>query len=202
MAYKEYSVQDLATAVMRPSSSFNPATTPTAIAQALLLFKIATCLAAPPEGEIENELVDMAVLHMADAISLSSEYAAASASPFSSESIGSYSYSKAAKAVSKGETTGIMWFDLAVGKLGVCDDTSSIPMGGGIEVFERDAAFVKGAHGNIRMLSPKDLHLSRSFGYDPAPGYGVGQVPGGGGAGSTDLEESTEFPGYFDPDGA
>lgn len=108
-------------------------------------------------------------MSMADSIHLSQPYAAAKSSPFSSESIGSYSYSKAAKAVSKGETTGVEWFDLAIKNLSVCDTEDDLPMSGGIEVFENDASFVQGASlGNFRMLSPQDIDLSRSYGFDPA----------------------------------
>lgn len=64
-----------------------------------------------------------------------------------------------------------MWFDLAVSTLGVCDLEDRFSWGGGIEVFEHDAAFTAGSGNNLRMLSPQDIDVSRRYGFDPAPGY-------------------------------
>lgn len=173
MAYKDYTRQMLADHTGRPLGSF-PETyvTNSAIPQALLLFKIGTCLNAPDDlNDTEKQMVDFAILAMADAIHLVAPYQAALANPFSSESIGSYSYSKAAQAVASGLPTGIGWFDIAVEKLSVCDEMDGLPMSGGIEIFEHDAyAFGGGMQaGNVRLLTPADLDLSRRFGYDPAP---------------------------------
>jgi hypothetical protein len=203
MPYKTYTIAMLADTVMRPVQSFDPVSAPTAIRQALLLFKLGTCLASPPEDEVSAELVDMAVLYMADRILFAKDYAAVSAAPFTSESIGSYSYGKAAKAVSNGDKTGVDWFDMAVDTLGVCDRDNGGFAGGGIEVFEHDAMFTQGTGNNVRMLSPQDLNLSRAFGYDPAPGQRTPVAPapiGGSPAddGGPDLIESTEFPGYYE----
>lgn len=139
-------------------------------AQAILLFKIATCLTRLPDDEISQALAKNAILAYADYIILSRPYAEAAASPFSSESLGSYSYSKSAKAAANGEKTGIMWFDLAVDQMGVCNANASVAAFGGIEIFEHDGVFVDGhAAGVSRLLSPQDLDLSRQFGFDPAP---------------------------------
>lgn len=155
--------------VGRPAGSFNPFLA-TAYKQALLLFKIATCLQALPDDDTEYELAIQGIFSMADQLYLANEYREAQASPFSSESIGSYSYSKAARAASRGEDTGVMWFDLAVGKLGQCDSgEDGMQMHGGIEVFEHDVYTIPGSSGaNRRMLSPQDMNLSQTFGLDPA----------------------------------
>lgn len=176
MAYKNYTRQMLADFTGRPLASFpENYVTKSAIPQALLLFKIGTCLNAPDDLQgFELELVDNAIISMADAIHLVAPYQAAMANPFSSESIGSYSYSKAAQAVAHGLPTGIGWFDIAVEKLSVCDDLDGLPMSGGIEIFEHDAyAIGAGSQaGNVRLLTPADVQLDYFFRHDPAPGFG------------------------------
>lgn len=170
MGYTEYTKDELAEFSGRPVESYTPYADDSAIPQALLLFKIGTCLASPDDlTDTEKQLVDMAILSMADSIYLSQPFAAAMASPFNSESIGSYSYSKTAKAVASGAPTGIMWFDLAVTQLSVCDQLAGGDMAfGGIEVFEHLGTFAKGSIGsNIRYLSPAEISLSETWGYDP-----------------------------------
>lgn len=172
MPYTVYTKASLATFSGRPVESYTDYADQ-ALLQSLLLFKIGTCLASPDDlDDTQKQLVDMAILSMADAIFLNQEHQAAVASPFNSESIGSYSYSKTARAVSVGKPTGIMWFDLGVSELGICDLEDNIPTFGGIEMFEHDGVFVRGSHGgaNVRFLSPKDIIFSRGYGYDPAPG--------------------------------
>lgn len=174
MSYPVYTKTDVANFTGRNAASFPSFVDTSALPQAVLLFKIGTCLASLDDlTDDQKQLAQYAILSMADSIHLSQPYAVAVASPFNSESIGSYSYSKVAKAVSTGQETGIMWFDLAVDQLSVCDDINGGLTGGGIEVFEHDAKFVAGVGGNSRMLSPADIEYSRFFGYDPAPGFGV-----------------------------
>lgn len=168
MTYPEYTKKNLADFSGRPEQSYTEYSTQ-AISQAVLLFKIGTCLAGLPEDKTKLELAEMGIMALADSIYLSQQYQAAAASPFSSESIGSYSYSKAARAVASGTATGIMWFDLAVSQLSECEQNDGIPTGGGIEVFEWDTTLTAGNNGNLRALGPADIELSRSFGYDPAP---------------------------------
>lgn len=167
-AFPELTVLDLADFSGRPEASY-PTTTSTALTQSLLLFKISTCLTALPDDALSLELARMAILSYADYIVLSRPFSKAVASPFSSESLGSYSYSKAALSASRGEKTNIMWFDLAVERMGQCGYGDDIPEFGGIEIFEHDAAFVAGSTpGAFRMLSPQDQQQSAAFGLDPA----------------------------------
>jgi hypothetical protein len=138
------------------------------LTQALLLFKLASCLKNLPADPDHSDLAKMAILAMADSIVLSQEYQKVKASPFSSEGIGSYNYSKTAAQVQRGEATGIMWFDLAVQTVGVCNLDDNIPMSGGIEIFEFDRPLTQGIRvGNSRMMGPTDTELSRGFGYEP-----------------------------------
>lgn len=177
MGYPEYTKQMLADFTGRPLVSFPTFVTASALPQALLLFKIGTCLASLDDlTDDEKKMAEFAILSMADGIHLAQPYQTALASPFNSESIGSYSYSKTAKAIQKGDETGIMWFDLAVSNLSVCSSVEEYMTGGGIEVFENDATFAGGARlgghaGNVDFLSPADLDRSHAFGYDPAPAW-------------------------------
>ena len=174
MSYPQYTKQDVATFTGRAVASFPSFVETSALPQAILLFKIGTCLASLDALTADElELSKNGILSMADAIHLAQPYSVAVASPFNSESIGSYSYSKVAKAVSRQEETGVMWFDLAISRLSVCDEQETGMFGGGIEVFEHDALFTGGTGGNVRLLSPKDIDQSRFFGFDPAPRYGV-----------------------------
>lgn len=174
MAYPVITVDDLANFSGRPASSYTAYATNSAVPQATLLFKIGTCLADIPEDPISQELAKMGMMAMADAIVLSQPFQQVLANPFNSETIGSYSYSKVASAVNNGLPTGIVWFDLALQQMSVCETLDNIPSGGGIEIFEYDGAFALGRHsGNIKFLSPKDIDASRSFGYDPSGSYGI-----------------------------
>lgn len=165
-AYPELTAQDLSTFTGRPAASYPAVLVATAMAQARLLFKMGTCLANLPDDLDQQMLARYAILSYADFIVLTMPHAKAIASPFSSESLGSYSYSKAASAASRGEKTGLMWFDLAVDRLGVCGDTDGVAEFGGIEMFENDGEFVAGAAGaNVRFLSPADIDASAEFGH-------------------------------------
>lgn len=170
MAYKAYTRVEIAGFTGRPLPSF-PETyvNMSAIPQALLLFKIGTCIVDPAVLTVDDQLlVDFAILAMADAIHLSAPYQAAMASPFNSETIGSYSYSKTAKAVQDGVETGIMWFDMAVSRLSQCDKVNGSFARGGVEVYENDGVFQQGRiSGNWDFLSPADIRDSTLFGWDP-----------------------------------
>jgi hypothetical protein len=168
MPYPVFTKQDLADFSGRPVASYT-GYTDRAIRQAVLLFKIGTCLAnLAPKDTLEYEIAVEGILAMADQIFLAQRYQQQVASPFQSESLGSYSYSKTAKSVSDGEKTGVEFFDIAIDQLSVCDETDDIPSFGGVEVFEHDGMFARGEGGNLRFLSPKDLDQSRSYGFDPA----------------------------------
>lgn len=173
-AFPTYTVADLADFSGQDASEYtNTAYVPSAIAQATLLFKLGTCLGDSwPDDPTMAELAKMAILSMANAIYAVQPFQKVLANPFSSETIGSYSYSKVAGAVMGGLPTGITWFDIATAKLSVCDLTSGIPIGGGIEIFEFDGEFAAGfLAGNIRLLGPEDLNAHTQWMRDPSEGY-------------------------------
>jgi len=154
----------------RPTAAYgNAGALRTAITQATLLFKIATCRSDFPDNEQDAELATMAIAAYADHIYLRLPFAKAEASPFSSESLGSYSYSKSASAAAKGDKTGIMWFDLAVDRLSQCDISDGVPTHGGVEIFEHDAPMVRSGESGLRMLSPQDLSYHEAHVHDPLP---------------------------------
>lgn len=170
--FPTYTVTDLSGFSGRDVSEYmNTAFVPTAIAQASLLFKLGTCLSEWPDDSLSAELAKQAVLAMADAIYLSQPFQKTLSNPFSSETIGSYSYSKVAGAVAGGLPTGISWFDMAIAHLSVCDAASGIPSGGGIQAFENDGLFTAGRGNNVQLLGPEDLDRLRGWGFDPSPGY-------------------------------
>lgn len=106
------------------------------LTQATLLFSIVTRLQEMPTEPDMAALAMNAILEMADRMYLEQGYAETIASPFQSETIGSYSYSKSSTAViaRTGQTTGLFWWDLAVDELSVTG-TSSVVSGsvGGFE---------------------------------------------------------------------
>lgn len=129
------SVAELATFTGRASNTFGQFAFE-ALEQATLLFFLATDLDDYPIDSNLSKLAKNGILDMADKIYLSQPYQEASASPYQSETIGSYSYSKAVSAVKKGDSTGVMWFDLAVNKLR--DGGSAIGGSGSIVGMEYD----------------------------------------------------------------
>ncbi len=158
--YPPLSFADISAFSGRALSDYDPVYSTTAIAQATLLFKIATCLTQLPDDETAQALAKAAILDMAEKFILVQPYAATMASPFTSESIGSYSYSKMAQQIISKERTGVMWFDLAVSELSVCDEMDQAFFYGGIEVMEHDNRYVRGdgGGGNLRVLDNEELH--------------------------------------------
>lgn len=172
MPYKTYTKQMLADHTGRPAASFPDGyITASAFPQALLLFKLGTCLASPDDlSPDQQQLVDLAILSMADAIHLAAPYQTALASPFSSESIGSYSYSRIAAAVSQGLPTGVSWFDIAIQQLSVCDSLDGIPMSMGTDIFGSAEIGRASGSGVTRWLTPAEEAMSMLFGHDPSTG--------------------------------
>ncbi len=115
------SVNDLSNFTGRPVGSY-PAFAGSALAQATLLFQTLTKLSAYPDDADQKQLAVNAIVEMADRIVLEQPYATVKSSPFQSESIGSYSYSKAtatSKTAQQGSRTGLFWWDLAIDELTV-----------------------------------------------------------------------------------
>lgn len=174
MSWPTYTIADLAVMTGRPEASFT-AYANMAIEQSLLLFKLATCLKDWPTDSSEAQLARYAILTMADAFSLAQPNAIALSSPFQSESIGSYSYSKAMKAIQAGTPTGVSWFDMAIQQLGICE-TGGLGAGiasGSVTVFEKDGFFTTDSDGHKTLLGPCDIEP-----LNVPPTYISGQDPG------------------------
>lgn len=174
MVFPVYTTADVAEFSGRDAAAYPSPYTAQGILQATILFQIATALTGFSGDPFEDQILKFGILSMADHLVLQQPYQEALASPFNSESIGSYHYMKtyqrasmAANAVSRGEATGVMWFDMAVAQYGVKDYLDGIPRGGGTELFEHDGIFVVGSmHDNSRFLSPEQLH---SIAWDHGP---------------------------------
>lgn len=166
MDFPTYTVKDLADFIRKDEDEFVAADALEYIAQASFLLELATCLDEPPTDPKKLKLWKFAVLDMAMKLQISADFLTQKWSPFSSESIGSYSYSIAQSKIQNGEQTGSTWFDMAVSSLGVCDfmGGTGAHSSGGIEVFEHDGSFVEGTHaGNSRLLSPNDIGYYSQF---------------------------------------
>jgi hypothetical protein len=112
-------VTELAVFTGRPEGTFPPFSGQ-ALAQAALLFQTITKRTAYPDDEAEEQLARYAILEMADRLVLEQPYAQVKSNPFQSESILSYSYSKATPTSARaamGGKTGLSWWDLAIDEL-------------------------------------------------------------------------------------
>lgn len=130
-------VSYLASFTGRDEASFS-AFADQALIQSTLLFSTLTKLSEYPTNEDQELLAINAILEMADRIYLEQPYATTKASPFQSETIASYSYSKgsAAAKAREGLRTGLLFWDLAMDELSVAD--SSAVSTGSVAAFETD----------------------------------------------------------------
>lgn len=131
-----------------------------ALAQARLLFKLATCLSEWPDDPDSAELASYALLSLAEQVYLDQSYAEVQANPFQSETIGSYSYSKAARgktaaSIMAGLPTGNTWIDLAVERLGVCEISGGV-YSSSVDVFTHDAVLREDSDGRVTLVGPKE----------------------------------------------
>ncbi len=131
-------VADLAAFTGREPETFT-AYAATSLQQATLLLQLVTKLDQMPSDPAQAALVRNAIFEMADRVYLEQSYAEATASPYQSETIGSYTYSlKSPTAVKarSGGSTGLTWWDLAVDLLSAAGTsvTGSGSVGGGFDV--------------------------------------------------------------------
>jgi hypothetical protein len=167
MALASPTVADLATFTGRESNTFGDFASE-ALAQATLLLYLSTDLTGYPEDPDLAMLAKYGILDMADKIYLSQPYKTATISPFQSETIGSYSYSKMTQAVKKGDATGVAWFDLAVSKLK--GGGSGVGASGSIQGMEFDGLESDG-NGGYRIMGASGNHNQgrRSWDSDVLP---------------------------------
>lgn len=168
--YPVFNLAGLAKFTGRPAASFSDYVDE-ALDQAVLFFKKATCLAQFPTDSDDAKVATKAIYQLADYFVLAQPHAETLATPFSSESIGSYSYSKMVSKITHREETGLLWFDMAVADLGVCETGAYSITGGGIEAFEFDNPRVAGhSAGNTQLLGPDDLDQREWIVHDPSDG--------------------------------
>ncbi len=160
-------ITELAEFTGRTEDSFEARVTG-ALTQAALLFTLRTELTAYPDDADLVLLAKNAIMEMADKIYWEQKYAAARAKPFTSETIGTYSYSKgsAPAKAQAGLKTGLLWWDLAMEKLGA--DESLIDHGS-IQTVQPDL-YQAVDTGEPYLLGPADLDGRRDpfFDYDHA----------------------------------
>lgn len=158
MSIASPTVAELAAFTGRPSNTFGDFASE-ALAQSTLLFTLATELTDYPSDTSLAQLAKNGILDMADTIYLGQPYKESLASPFQSESIGSYSYSKITRNVKKGEATGVSWFDMAVSKLRV-SGAGSVDSGS-IEGMEFDGLVPGGTGGRMKIAGASGSHGER-----------------------------------------
>lgn len=149
----------------RPEATYSTAFANQALFQATLL--LATLTERPDSAGLSDDEVSLAnqgILAYADHLYLVHPYDAVVASPFSSENIGSYSYSKPsnsgsqrvlASAELKSEDTGVMWFDLAIRMLSLHQKIAGVASEA-VTVFD-DVFFVNDATGRRVIFGPADF---------------------------------------------
>lgn len=146
-------IADLAAFTGRAEGSFS-AFAPEALTQATLLFSVVTKLTEYPEDADSRKLAEYAILEMADRLLLEQPNAQILASPYQSETIGGYSYSKSSTAIKArtGQVTGLFWWDLAVDELRVVG-TSDVASGS-IRVTLDELA--RDEDGRYRLVGPTE----------------------------------------------
>lgn len=127
-----------------------------ALLQATLLFSIVTNRTEFPDDEDLEALGIRAILEMADRIYLEQPWAANRATPFTSETIGSYSYAKSitAQKARDRQPTGLLWWDLAVDELSLAD--RSIVASGSVSNLERASIWTDTTDGQRYVIGPAD----------------------------------------------
>lgn len=158
MALTAPTVSELATFTGRAESTFTTFASQ-ALAQAALLFTIVTKLDAYPDEDDYEQLARNAILEMADRIYLEQPHATTYASPFASETIGSYSYTKTSivQRAREGLDTGLFWWELAVDELAQID--RSLVTSGSVSGLDRDL-YVNADTGDKVVISPGELEPS------------------------------------------
>ncbi len=157
MSYPAPTVANLAAFSGRDATLYTPYAT-AVLEQAALAFQFATGLTEVPTDPDKAKLAGYAIMELADKLYLQQAYASSSASPFQSETIGSYTYSKGSPSstldkATRGVKLGLFWWDLAIAELGVPGITGSVASGS-IKVWEDELGV--DAEGNKGVITPAD----------------------------------------------
>jgi len=174
-------ISQLAAYSGRPEPSYTTFAN-SALLQATLIWTTLTEVTDPSALDPDDQmLADNGILAYADWIYLRQPYQQAIAGPFTSESIGSYSYAKAAGEVARnaqateviGESTGVVMFDLSVRMLARRTRAGGV-FTGQVEVFENGSVrfdnagvFLDVCSGNLVLRGPDEFNLI------PATAYAV-----------------------------
>lgn len=152
---------ELATFTGRPASTFS-GFADQALAQATLMFQVVTRLPGYPDDPDLKQLALNAIMEMADRLLLEQPYAEVASKPFQSESIGSYTYSRAtatAAKVQNGSKTGLFWWDVAVDELAA--PGALLTAHGSIKAY----------NDGLRVLADGDMHVVNPAGDMDWPPY-------------------------------
>lgn len=148
-------VDDLAQFTGQAAGSYGPYAG-SALAQATLLFSVLTKREEYPTDPAARQLMVNAIVELADKIYLDQRYRDVKASPFQSETIGSYTYSKIIANAQKGKPTGLSWWDIAVEELSQV--SRSLVSHGSVSALERDL-HVKDDDDHRYVLGPADFPM-------------------------------------------
>lgn len=113
----------------------------TALVQSADLMYIATGLLDDPTDPQHLRILQNGIMGMAEFLISTQPFRGEAYAPVSSESLGSYSYSKSAGAVKAGIPTEVMWFDLAVHFFSSGDE-SALALTSSTSVFEYDGGLL------------------------------------------------------------
>lgn len=144
-----------------------------ALTQATLLFSIRAGLSDYPTEPDKHQLAINGILDLADRLYLEQPFAQLKATPFNAETIGSYSYSKGtptAVKAAKGQTTGLLWWDMAIEELSQV--SRSLVAFSSIQVLDHDIRREL-TTGRSVIVGPEDLYPSEFL----PPGNFVEDVP-------------------------
>jgi hypothetical protein len=151
-------IADLAQFTGRAEATFT-AFADQALTQATLLFSLVTQCSDYSDDPNLRALARNAIMEMADRMYLEQPHAVDRSSPFTSETIGSYSYSTsgaaAALASKDGRPTGLFWWDLAIDELSCAVGRSKV-MSGSVTGMERADLYIDG-NGQRHILGPGDF---------------------------------------------
>lgn len=157
-------VNDLANFTGQDAGSFLPFATE-ALTQATLLFELNTGLSEWPTDALMLAIATRGVCDLGSFIYDKNPYRGVNAKPFTSETVGMYSYTL--KQAQSGEPTGLIFWDAAVTSLQTGDYSPYAT--GGISVFENDH-LVHTADGGLKVMGPSDYrpysHFPETLAYD------------------------------------
>lgn len=172
VAYPTFDVDDMAEFTGRPEVTF-PEHVDEALLQAVFFIKARTKVYEWPADPELQQAFKYAILDLANQMYLERQYDRIKANPLSSETIGSYSYSKsnaATAALYTARPTGLLWLDLLLEMLLEKEDAAAgLATHGSVHVFETDDVYQNGRPvqrdpAEMWALGPRDTPEGPPFG--------------------------------------